>query len=171
MDKLSGRRPLRQRRETRSFRDKWLLFVASVMLLKQARLCLTSARNVGVGTKHRPHPEEHRVAMRVEGWNESMPGSIPRDGCVRARPPQDEVRWVSSANLTHLHQVAFVEAYSPRSAKSSTSSMSLRARSTRSSCSRMRLLANAAPLRRAIISLPNSLRSSLILPILARNFP
>src|SRR5262249_22617687 len=43
------------------------------------------------GTKHRPHPEEHRVAMRLEGWNESVAGSLLRDGRARARPPQDEV--------------------------------------------------------------------------------
>src|SRR5258706_16287917 len=42
-------------------------------------------------TPHQPHPEEHRVAMRLEGWNESVPGSILRDGRARARPPQDEV--------------------------------------------------------------------------------
>src|SRR5260370_13763730 len=64
-------------------------------------------RHVEAGTKHRPHPEEHRAAMRLEGWNESVPGSILRDGRARARPPQDEGRWVSSANLTHLHQVSF----------------------------------------------------------------
>jgi len=34
--------------------------------------------------------EEHRVAMRLEGWNASVPGSILRDGRARARPPQDE---------------------------------------------------------------------------------
>src|SRR5215470_9780331 len=49
------------------------------------------------GIKHRPHPEEHREAMRLEGWNESGPGSILRDGRARARPPQDEVRWISNA--------------------------------------------------------------------------
>src|SRR5258707_12998936 len=37
--------------------------------------------------------------MRLEGWNESVPGSILRGGRARARPPQDEVLWVSSANL------------------------------------------------------------------------
>ena len=35
--------------------------------------------------------------MRLEGWNESVPGSILRDGRARARPPQDEVLWVSQA--------------------------------------------------------------------------
>src|SRR5882672_917166 len=74
-----------------------------------ARLRLRPTRHVAAGTQHRPHPEEHRVAMRLEGWNESVPGSILRDGRARARPPQDEVRWVSSANLTHLHQVSFVK--------------------------------------------------------------
>src|SRR5260370_39005006 len=37
MDKLSGHLQFRPRRETRSFRAKWLLFVSSVMLLNQAR--------------------------------------------------------------------------------------------------------------------------------------
>jgi hypothetical protein len=56
--------------------------------------------------------------MRLEGWNQSVPGSILRNGGASksavadfdtlnllklgkpdfgARPPQDEVRWVSSA--------------------------------------------------------------------------
>src|SRR5258707_15735162 len=39
--------------------------------------------------------------MRLEGWNESGPASILRDGGARAPPPQDEVCWVSSANLTN----------------------------------------------------------------------
>src|SRR5258707_337391 len=54
------------------------------------------------GSKLRPHPEEHRVAMRLEGWNESVPGSILRDGRAQARPPQDEVvDYVTSANAGH----------------------------------------------------------------------
>src|SRR5260370_1342960 len=52
--------------------------------------------------KSQPHPEEHRVAMRLEGWNESVPGSILRDGRAQARPPQDEiVDYVTSANAGH----------------------------------------------------------------------
>src|SRR5712671_1484850 len=37
----------------------------------------------------------------------AVPVAILRD--ARKRAPQDEVRWVSSAKLTHLHQVAFVK--------------------------------------------------------------
>ena len=46
----------------------------------------------------------HRVAMRLEGWNESVPGAILRDGRARARPPQDEVHWVSSETLRCLSE-------------------------------------------------------------------
>src|SRR5262249_3729010 len=77
--------------------------------------------------KLRPHPEEHREAMRLEGWNESVRGSILRDGRASksavadfdtlslpksgkpdfdARPPQDEVPLGIVGNLTHSHQVS-----------------------------------------------------------------
>src|SRR6266852_9998249 len=38
--------------------------------------------------------------MRLEEWNESMPGSILRDGRARARPPQDEADIWSPPNMS-----------------------------------------------------------------------
>jgi hypothetical protein len=50
------------------------------------------------------------LAARLEGWPLARPCLLPSfETAAQARPPQDEVRWVSSANLTHLHRVSFVK--------------------------------------------------------------